>query len=424
MDLNPILVLLEKGKMYIGWDDVPEKERKEFVKKYSKSANPSVREIVEKFERVRYTYGLDYEAKVYQYITENILFKGESINFIPFVAKASCNLDEINRKVRMSNLVVEEKEKLLPFLSDPLRYFPDLKLKMFVTGSVEDSKNLIELHDLMKDRTLSMFELNSIVIQLLHALLVMQKHRLMHNDIHFGNILVERVYPHREISLKLDDKTTISFKTRYIPKIFDWDRSFCEALGENPVLKSEKYLSLNIHESFRKSQDYYHMVCGFLTRDSVKNDTNIHNFFKNIIPNYEFKYWYTEEEEKNFNFFIPPQRVQLLKEYVSENNITTSDHQGKIFYNIPKDIFEKLVLSPARIHSDFTPEMLARYDVSEKIYFSVKDNEGTIFASFHCMPIYDVPDTLLYPLEKLFSDPKLFESLTQHLKDFELKEQS
>lgn len=410
-------------KMFIGWDEVPEKDRIEFITKNKTSANPLIKNTVEMFERVRYTYGLEYEAKVYRYITENILFKGESINFIPFVGKASCSLAEISRKVHMSDLDTGEKAKLLPFLNNPLKYFPDLKLKMFVTGSVENKKNLIKLHDLMENSSLSLAEINSIIVQLLHALLVMQRHKIMHNDVHFGNIFVEKVYPLRDVSLKLDDKTTISFKTKYIPKIYDWDRSFCEALGENPVLKSEKYLNMNIHESFRKSQDYYHMVCGFLSRETIKNDTSIYTIFSEILPKHGFTYWYTEEDEKDYKFFIPPKRVQQLQDYVSENNLKTYFSKGKTYYNIPKDIFEKFVILPARIQIDFTPAMKARFDVADTIYFSLKDNEGTLYAGFHCMPIYDIPDTLLYPLETLFSDAKLFDALTKNLKNFEVKEE-
>lgn len=411
-------------KMYIGWDEIPEKDRKEFIKNNKLSVNPLTRTIAEKLERVRYTLGLEYESAMYQYVTENIIFNGESINFLPFVAKATCSLAEISRKLRLSDLDIEEKEKLIPFLNDPLKVFPDLKLKMFVTGSLENKDNLIELHDLLEETSISLFEMNSIIIQLLHALLVMQNHKIMHNDIHFGNILVEKVHPPRMVFLNLGDSTTISFKTKYIPKIFDWDRSFCEAIGPNPILKSERYYKLNIHESFRKSQDYYHLICGFVNRESSKNDKSIFQILRGILPNPDFRYWYTEKEERNFDFFISPRRSQELKDFVSANNLITYNYQGRIFYNIPREAFEKFVISSDRIKAEFTREMLARYNVAENIYFSIKDNEGTIYKGFHCMPVYDVPDTLLYPLENLFSEPKLFANLTLFLKDFEIKEHS
>jgi hypothetical protein len=47
---------------------------------------------------------------------------------------------------------------------------------------------------------------------------------LRHNDLHFGNIFVEDLRTYTDFYFKVEDGKIIKVKTRYIPKIYDFDR--------------------------------------------------------------------------------------------------------------------------------------------------------------------------------------------------------
>ena len=59
---------------------------------------------------------------------------------------------------------------------------------------------------------------------------------MCHNDLHLYNIYVEPIKEQRFNYIY--DKTLFTFKTNYLVKVFDFDRSFVTRLGENPYLAS------------------------------------------------------------------------------------------------------------------------------------------------------------------------------------------
>ena len=446
-------------KSWIDWNRVPEKVRNDFVQKYRE--NKEFQNIVERIKYIRpdddleYTdrvdifvkeqaqnlleptvfikkykwekllvdnlreiekyEGLDYEEKLYEYITDKIILPGLSDNFIPYVGSSICSLKNIVESIKLSILARDEKKLILDKLNTPLELFPDLKLKMLITGTIEDKKRFPSLSSLIRT-PLSVYDLNSIIIQLLHALLVMQQFKIMHNDLHTGNILVEKVYPLKVVDLKIGS-TVISFKTKFIPKIYDWDRSYCDALGENKMLSRERYKRLNIRNSFKKSQDYYQLMCGLLDKENPL----IKSILNPILPNPKFNSWYHYGSDNDLKIEIPTFNALSLDQYKETDNAHIEIFDNKKFINMRKNIFEKLSgITLSHIKRMATFDAAERYSVTEFVFFRLYKNTITIFNGHQCMAIYDIPSSLLYPLEKIFNDPKLLESLTKNLQDLEI----
>lgn len=401
----------DRVDLFIKLNKIPDKDQENFIRKYKweKDLLDNLQEI-EKYE------GLDYEENMYKYITEKIILPKKSNNFIPYVGGSICSLRNIVEAVKVSILDRQEKKLILEKLSTPLTVFPDAKLKMMITGTMEDKKRFLSLRDIVKT-SLSLYDLNSIIIQLLHALLVMQQFKIMHNDLHTGNILVEKVYPLKQVDLAIGS-VVISFKTKYIPKIYDWDRGYCEAVGENKMLTRERYTKLNIRNSFRKSQDYYQLICGLVDKDNKK----IRLILDPLLPNPAFNSWYHERDDGDLKIAIPDANAKALNNY-SGANMHVEIFNNKKFINMPKSMFEILSgITLAQIRLLAPSDVTERYLVTENVFFRIDDNTITIFNGHQCMAIYDVPSTLLYPLEKLFSNPILLENLTKNLQDLEIKE--
>ena len=73
---------------------------------------------------------------------------------------------------------------------------------------------------------------HKVALQLFIALYAMQYCRLMHNDLHAGNILIQTL-PRAERMQYLIDGSRIAFDTQLKLMIFDFDRATCPFLGEN-----------------------------------------------------------------------------------------------------------------------------------------------------------------------------------------------
>ena len=91
------------------------------------------------------------------------------------------------------------------------------------------------------------------------ALSVMEKLKIMHNDLHGNNILVMTLPTPVKMIFKNRDKTWL-IETKYIPYIFDWDFSYSPDLGPNPKIIPE-YIVLNMSNKFDDKFDLYVFLC-------------------------------------------------------------------------------------------------------------------------------------------------------------------
>ena len=74
-----------------------------------------------------------------------------------------------------------------------------------------------------------------VAVQILIGLYVMQKSRLMHNDLHGFNILLEPYSKPQIDTYKIDNLPAFTISISYRVKIFDFDHASCDLLGINPL---------------------------------------------------------------------------------------------------------------------------------------------------------------------------------------------
>ena len=81
------------------------------------------------------------------------------------------------------------------------------------------------------------FEVWTVIFQALAACYAMSCSKMVHNDLHLGNIYVEPIKKTRFNYIY--DNTLFTFETNYIVKVFDFDRSFVKRFGNNPYLSAQ-----------------------------------------------------------------------------------------------------------------------------------------------------------------------------------------
>ena len=107
--------------------------------------------------------------------------------------------------------------------------FP-MAIKYFVMEDVNESETLFNwlspahlIHRAKdaRDIRVMMKEVIAIFLQMMEALKTMAKHGITHNDLHWSNIFVQRC----DHSFVVDG---VHIESKYIAKVFDWDRSVCD----------------------------------------------------------------------------------------------------------------------------------------------------------------------------------------------------
>ena len=355
---------------------------------------------------------LVYESKVYQYITDKFIKRNLSNNFIPFIGLATCNFDHI-----LSALEAHQTEANYASLFKKFNKFKELedvlKVSLLVTGTLNNPKDLVSLYDLLanrvKDHKLSKNEIKSIVAQILYALFLMQTHKISHNDLHLNNILVEIVpFPGVDVTIE-----GITFNTNYVPKIYDWDFAYCEALGPNPKHNNYDFAASNLGNRFKKSADYYQFVCGIF---DIKHVTSapFDEIFSALLPNLGYKYWIAPDTKSEIPVALTTEQNASLEKYITNNSSVKLYNN---FINIPKKDFDALIPGFDKRAVFKIDSEINKFDNAKNVYFK-KENNIIVFKTGHfCSPMFDPSERILYPLEEIFStESELFYRLFDFVK--------
>jgi hypothetical protein len=263
-------------KMWFGWDDLSDAERRYIVETMCPYPCDDIQKqrlldhiaypsTLNMFETIFNTHsnnykGLDYEARVYSYITENIIMKNISPTFIPLLSANECDIPTVAAAIASANEFTGKKQLLKKM--DQFYKLSDakLKLKFLITGS---GKNTVTLDKYLTENylTVSTEDIACIFFQLLYSLYIFQKYNIVHGDLHFGNILVQTL--ENPIVMRFDiNGNIIKFKTQLVIKIYDYDFSYIDGLGVNLKIENT-YAALGIGVGFRKNADFFKVLCGF-----------------------------------------------------------------------------------------------------------------------------------------------------------------
>lgn len=405
-------------KCWLSYDEMTD-DQIEFFEQTKKTTefHNLVEHIENKLDYINFLKGLTYEANVYNYITETIIKPNLSPNFIPLLAFGKCSLSDIQmsllEKLGYNNQIVDfvAPSIILPMVN--------LKLNIMVTGSVRGSVG--SMHKLLEDdlssNILSVNDRAAIIFQCLNALLILDYYKIMHYDLHMGNILVQKLSDPICLTFNIFGNQ-VSFSTTYIPKFFDWDRGFIESLGENPSLNTPFSISSHSMQRFMSKKDYYQFIC------SMSDYSQFWDLLKPILPTPNYTEWrYTTKvdagkvDEKHIP--ISNESRTKLNSFVGKKEneaYITQTGDGK-YIEIDKPSMQN-IFSADEIYSMMS---MSRFTYSDLFYIRYgkgsagKKNEVYVNSGWICQALFNPSDKLLYPLDMIFADANLFQNLTLNL---------
>jgi hypothetical protein len=346
---------------------------------------------------------LDYEARVYQYITENIILRNISPNFVPLLSNNTCHLDTVIHSLQSFG-DFRGKVELVEKLQVLNRMFPTLPMNFIMTGS---SQTVVSAKDFFKNlergSLLSPHEYSSIIFQFFYALYVMSEYRIVHNDNHMGNVLIQKLP--KEVTLDLTIGIfNVKFSTKYIVKFFDWDRAYCQEIGENPITSG--YLFTRNVSTFVPGRDFSAFVC-FMYGHNIPGFNNILNRLidgpKPVAT--------SNIKSKTIRNGATSGLIEWVEKH--PESIAT-DHNLENYITIPKHKLRMLVpASTIKILRDKLgddPFGMSIYDGPNvtNIYLQVKGSDLIIPAGYTCHPVYDSADL---DVVKYFTDERMFKEL-------------
>ena len=394
-------------KMWLGWDEITTTQISKYKLRYRHLIPKTVQDIIKINLDNPFKYSsLTYEKKVYEYITKNIILKGFSNNFVPLLFFGTCLLKDIANTLKNTKHFIKDGKALLNKLTDYVS-FPNLKLHIMVTGSI-DLSHFKNLNDLLESTKLPDSEISSILLQLLYALYVMEKFKIIHNDLHLKNILVEIL--DTPISINILHTT---FMTKYIPKIFDWDHAYVEVLGNNPFLEDDEFInSFHSINKFRKSVDYYQLICGLFKFAQFKP------ILMQIVPDKSFPSWSAVNRNTDYvkSLKLSREQVNIIHKYIIENPKEIFKVSKITFIQMPKITFD-MIIPPIKYKTLLSTGERHRLDHSSQVYFGFENNNEVVFyPGWNCYPIYNPSDKILIPLETIFKTKFYYDILCRSLK--------
>lgn len=288
--------------------------------------------------------GIKYEVRVYKNIINPILAHNYSPNFIGFLGYGECNFET---KVVSNSIKYKLREKALSYGAKE-----EGKLGILITNKAGGKYPVTSLAHII--RHISKIDYIKILFQILYSLAVMEVFRLVHNDLHYSNILVTEL-PNPVTYIYIYKEKIFKITTKYIAYLFDWDLAYSDLLGPNPKIVDFDCKTYNVCNRYSSKFDLYVLLCYLGTKISEGYDSQL---VKDVSSNYILKVSKKDIE-----------RLKRLKPYV--NNIYKMGHKQL------SDTFENTTLH----------KILDRYSGIASLMFEIHDDTHIkIYSGAHCRP--------------------------------------
>jgi len=239
--------------------------------------------------------GLLYEAEMYRKILQ--VAWHYSPNFVSFLGFGCCKLSRIktytdrvsweklqNKMRKYYESFLEPKEAVKLKIDDSTEtcllltekagngaYFgqSDASVtELYIHGDKEAKTDPINVYDRLPDA-----DKQVVLFQLLYSLEVMARFKIMHNDLHTGNILLAK-FAKPIVFTFLVGKKMFRINTRYVPYFFDWDFGYNASLGANPKIDNWAN-GFGIYNNFTPKFDLYTLACSLNFQGPVLSDFDI-----------------------------------------------------------------------------------------------------------------------------------------------------
>lgn len=283
------------------------------------------------------------EEQIYRNIITNLLHNHHT----PHLVKYIDSVDKCDFSINTFTSKLSDRDKLT-FTSAinglKVDYGDIYNFDQSVITILEQSEKTT-LFNILTNNTLSSNNIFILIFQLLYTLLVFNSIGLTHNDFHFHNIFVNRLDEEIILNYRWEDKI-FSIKTRYVIKIFDWDRGsiYHPAVQRNLEIDT-KYCSEFGQCNGLTFVDYEAMLSGLI---EYCKKQNVLDWVKSMTPktfdvfkNREFLQLKKFEEPKIYpeNDLVPLNKafksiIKILKEKKMIDKRERIDKK-EIIYTIP-----------------------------------------------------------------------------------------
>jgi hypothetical protein len=230
--------------------------------------------------------GLNYELHIYKDVIADIIDYKICSNFVKYLSSGiNCSYQDLlsllkdHLKNYDKNLTLAECKNSLnrnieylymykrsnrPSIQDIdyIRYNPpnrNLRYNMIMN----ETSNGIKFSDWLEEyKIVSNFEteLWNILLQIAVACYSMALSKMVHNDLHSGNIFIEKYDSDKTVTYYVNN-FPIVIKTRFKALIYDFDRAYCKSLGDNPILIPFYCTEASQCNRFIENKDIVKILC-------------------------------------------------------------------------------------------------------------------------------------------------------------------
>jgi hypothetical protein len=334
--------------------------------------------------------GLYFEKEVCKYITDNIIKTGQSFSFIPYLGYDECDLKSIQMKHKL-------KFKIPPIFEGNDK----LRLCILLTGSCPSLKDFLKILEAKPEPQYPQHEIASIVFQIIYAIYVLSSHGINHNDLHLQNILLDTLDKPMNLQYNIGDKS-VKFSTRYLIKIYDWDRSTRNTI-KNPKLDQDSFeAELGDNNTFHHKRDFYQVICNLVSFKQFQE------YIQGILhKDIEYKRM-SLSGTSPVSINLSPASIQAIK----TNFQPVDKHFRQSYYNISLVNLQKTISK-----TEFDSIMTKYKKIANKthLYFKLTAKTLKIPAGWGCQMLNAVEDTYLPPVSNFFTTNALWLKLTEHL---------
>lgn len=270
---------------------------------------------------------LKYELDIYKNVINNLIKYNICPNFVRYLSYGEkCSYENLLNI--LDGKLISDDNKLLDLeeckynLNRNINYILNLKADR---PSIQSEKRMLRIFDfskqpykyniiLLEDMENSIFfskwlreygqkmdyeeELWNILFQITVACYSMSLCKLVHNDLHSGNIFIKYLDRETKFVYNINGEKII-IKTKFQAFIYDFDRGYKKSLGNNPLLESkilcDKFSQCNI---FVNNKDIIKILCYVYKGVSRTFKDNLLN-----IISYDEKY--KEELKDTYNLMSP-----------------------------------------------------------------------------------------------------------------------
>jgi hypothetical protein len=221
---------------------------------YTDDVAPPPEILKQMYDRKIKATGLMYEFQVYDKVIGPILANHVCPNFLrPYLVSYNCRfqdlqramsfgLRDINPDTRLELLLrnvdyMSNGKKERPAIHDQTNLnpkdIPDENRAWRFMVLTTEFENVISYWDFLNpEQRVIPIDRMAVLLQILVALYVMEKSKLVHHDLHAGNVLVQRLAKPTTFTYILNGEV-FSVETEFKAMVYDFDWATCESLGPN-----------------------------------------------------------------------------------------------------------------------------------------------------------------------------------------------